>query len=232
MWNRIYVNRAATLLLVGICLTLASSAEARQSRLVAPVITAVAPQPLVARAAPQRLTITGSNFRSGLSLSVAAPDGRKQTYAGPAILARGETSFEVALILAARGPYTLIVTNPEGGGSSDQFVVRVQPAASRAAVVPRIAQVLPAPLTKDPRPQVINIRGDRFVRGLSVYLTSPIGMVFEFKGTSLSAVTESSISLSVVLDMTGDYAVLVTNPSGESSNSVTVSVIMGAGITK
>ena len=86
--------------------------------------------------------------------------------------------------------------------------------------------MLPDQLTKDPQPQVITVRGERFVQGLSVSLTDPIGTVYRFKGPAVGSVTSTSFDLSVVFEMTGDYTIMVTNPSGESSNSVTLTVVM------
>jgi hypothetical protein len=38
--------------------------------------------------------------------------------------------------------------------------------------------------------------------------------------------TATSFSVSVAIEMTGDYSLMVTNPSGESSNNVTITVVM------
>jgi hypothetical protein len=199
-----------------------------QERLLAPVISSVAPQAPLRSAAAQVLTIGGVNFANGLSLTVMEPDGRKQSYTGTTIEARRDTSFRVSVILAATGAYTLIVTNPDGV-ASDPFVLKGQPAAqppAAARVTPKVDRVLPEQLTKDPLPQTLSVTGERFVEGLSVYLTDPIGTVFMIKGSALGSFTASSFSVSVVIEMTGDYTLLVTNPSGESSNSVTIKVVM------
>jgi len=199
-----------------------------QERLLAPVISSVAPQAPSRKTTAQELTISGVNFSSGLSLTVVEPDGRKVSYTGTAIQARRDTSFKVSVILVATGAYTLIVTNPDGA-VSDPFVLKGQPAAqapTAARITPQIDRVLPEQATKDPLPQTLAVTGERFVEGLSVYLTDPIGTVYLIKGSALGSFTATSFSVSVVIEMTGDYTLMVTNPSGESSNSATIKVVM------
>jgi hypothetical protein len=198
-----------------------------QERLLGPVISSVAPQAPSRSATVQVLTISGVNFSDGLSLTVVEPDGRKQSYTGPAIQARRDTSFKASVTLAATGPYTLIVTNPDGA-ASDPFVLKGFGSAQSATpgISPKIDRVLPGELTKDPLPQTLAVTGEHFVQGLSVYLTDPIGTVYLLKGSVLGAFTATSFTVSAALEMTGEYTLLVTNPSGESSNSMTIKVVM------
>jgi hypothetical protein len=221
-------KRTASLAIAVACFALASGLRLQgQERLVAPVITSVDPRSPMVKAEPQLLTITGSNFLAGVSLNVAEPDGRKRTIEGNAILARRETSFQVSLVLAAPGAYTLTATNPDRG-TSDQYVVKVQVGAPSAGAPPKVDRVMPELIAKDPQPQILKISGERFVAGLSVSMSDPIGTVYKFNGSSLGALTATSFDLSVALDMVGDYTLMVTNPSGESSNSVTFKVTMRA----
>jgi hypothetical protein len=190
-----------------------------QSKLVNPGISSVTPAAPARSASAQVLTITGTSFSAGLSLDVVGPDGRKQTYAGPAIQTRRETSFQAAVLLATPGNYTLTVTNPDGA-TSEPFIVKGQPATA----APTIDGVLPAQVTKDPDPQVLTVSGGRFVDGLAASVTDPAGTVFLLKGPAIGAVSASSFTLSMAFEMVGDYSLLVTNPSGDSSNTVTVKV--------
>jgi hypothetical protein len=195
---------------------------ASQERLLGPVISSVAPQAPARSATAQVLTISGVNFSNGLSLTVVEPDGRKVSYTGTEILTRRDTSFKVSVKLAASGAYTLIVTNPDGA-ASDPFVLKSPPSAV-AELAPKIERVLPSQLTKDPSPQTLSVTGDHFVQGLSVYLTDPIGTVYLMKGAELGSFTATSFSVSVSIEMTGEYTLMVTNPSGGSSNSMTIKV--------
>ena len=198
-----------------------------QEQLLGPVISSVAPPAPSRSATVQVLTISGVNFADGLSLTVVEPDGRKQSYTGPAIQARRDTSFKASVTLAAPGPYTLIVTNPDGA-ASDPFVLKGAGSAQPATpgISPKIDRVLPGEPTKDPLPQTLAVTGEHFVQGLSVYLTDPIGTVYLLKGSVLGSVTATSFTVSAALEMTGEYTLSVTNPSGESSNSMTIKVVM------
>ena len=198
-----------------------------QERLLGPVISSVAPQAPSRSATVQVLTISGVNFSDGLSLTVVEPDGRKQSYTGSAIQARRDTSFKASVTLAAPGPYTLIVTNPDGA-ASDPFVLKGSGSAQPATpgISPKIDRVLPGEPTKDPLPQTLAVTGEHFVQGLSVYLTDPIGTVYLLKGSVIGSFTATSFTVSAALEMTGEYTLLVTNPSGESSNSMTIKVVM------
>jgi len=40
------------------------------------------------------------------------------------------------------------------------------------------------------------------------------------------ATFSDTFSVSVSIEMTGDYTLMVTNPSGDSSNSVTIKVVL------
>jgi hypothetical protein len=155
------------------------------------------------------------------------PDGRKQSYTGTAIQARRDTSFKTSVTLAAAGPYNLIVTNPDGA-ASDPFVLKGSASAQPAApgISPKIDRVLPGELTKDPLPQTLAVTGEHFAQGLTVYLTDPIGTVFLIKGSALGSFTATSFTVTAALETTGDYTVMVTNPSGQSSNSMTIKVVL------
>lgn len=219
-------KNTAVLAVAVVCLALGSVRQAQgQARILAPIISSAEPRSPHPSEAPQLLTIRGTTFLAGLSLSVAAPDGRTVNYAGAAIRARNETSFQVSVVLAAPGAYTLIATNPDRS-TSDPFVLKVQLSVPSAEARPKIDRILPDQLTKDPQPQVLKFSGERFALGLTVSLTDPLGTVYLFKSPAVQSLTVASFDLSIVLDMTGDYAVMVTNPSGESSNRLAFTVVM------
>ena len=84
----------------------------------APAITSVAPAAPVRNARPQALTVTGSDFQSGLSLAVTSPGGQTTIVRGKDLLAQRATSFQVRLLIDTKGVYSLVVTNPDGGASA------------------------------------------------------------------------------------------------------------------
>jgi len=190
-----------------------------QSRLVSPEISSMSPASPARSASAQTLTISGRNFSPGMSLEVTSPDGRTLRFAGPAIQSGRETSFQVAVILAVAGGYTLIVTNPDGAASAP-FAFKGRASAGK----PKIDRVTPGQLTVDSEPQLLTVTGERFVPGLVVYLTDPIGVVYLVKGPAIGPVTATFFEVSVVLEMEGEYTLMVTSPSDESSAEVTLKV--------
>jgi hypothetical protein len=83
-----------------------------------PLITAVSPPALVASATDQMLTVSGSNFQAGLTITVVAPNGSASTVAGSRIQTVTSTSFRMPITAAAAGLWSLRVTNPSGQQSN------------------------------------------------------------------------------------------------------------------
>jgi len=100
----------------------------------APAITSVAPQnPAIGN---QVLTVTGSGFEPGLTVTLGLPGGGFSTISGVQIGSVTAGSFQVAVTLAAAGAYTLQVNNPDGGKSSPfTFGVATAPDIADGGVV-------------------------------------------------------------------------------------------------
>jgi len=182
-----------------------------------PSITGVTPQAPPLSVKPQVLTVIGEGFRSGLALEVTTPGGAVQTISGPAISAVRATSFQVSLTLDAAGRYSLVVINDDGKKSS-AYPVEVK----QAARAPAIDRVTPQELSKSHDPQIVTLTGRDFSPGLKVSLTDPTGTVSVV--TALEKIEAQTVVVGLVFEQTGIYSVMVTNPSGESSNSVSVTI--------
>jgi hypothetical protein len=83
------------------------------TQLSAPAITSIAPSALKASALSQTITVTGSGFLSGFTVTVATSSAS----ISPAASAITPTSFQISAVFAA-GSYTVSVKNPDGGTSS------------------------------------------------------------------------------------------------------------------
>ena len=211
-----------TVALVGFVVgfTLDDAASARRAEAPTPHITSVAPTPLKPSNAPQTLTVTGTGFASGLTLIVTTPGGQTQRFTAGDVKSARETSFQVEMLLGTAGNYSLVVTNPSGD-ASEPFALTV---GSASGAGPRIDRTQPDHATRDPQPQVIKLVGQNFAAGLSVTLTDPIGTATVIGGSAIGDVTPVTATLSLVLDKSGQYSLMITNPSGESSNAVSLDV--------
>jgi hypothetical protein len=193
-----------------------------------PHVTSVAPSPIVMNSKPQALKVTGTGFAPGLTVEVTQL-GNTETFSGAAVRSQASTSFEISVVFAQPGPATLVVRNTDGG-VSDPFTVRVEapepgrPDRPAPQTMPSIDRVVPDKVTKGSTPQALTFNGNNFVQGLSVSVTDPTGNVTVLKGTALETVTRELVKLSMVLDISGEYSFLITNPSGQASNSVIVNV--------
>lgn len=184
-----------------------------------PVITAVAPLTPSPSPQAQTVTVNGRDFQPKLSLTVRTPEGGTLQYKDEAIQSQRESSFEVAVIFATPGKYSLVVTNPDGG-MSDPFVVEAR--AEQKPPTPVIDRVLPDQITKHQEPQELTVQGQRFAAGLRVIVTDPLGT--EVLDPVVREVTPTSFKLSVKLETAGPYNLVVTNPSGAVSNVATIVV--------
>src|SRR5262245_59359235 len=91
----------------------------------APVITSVSPAELIASPVAQAITVTGTNFRSGLSFAMGLKDSAPSVIDGTSITNVTGTSFQASVTIAVAGTYEFHVTNP-GPVTSNAFTLAVQ----------------------------------------------------------------------------------------------------------
>lgn len=178
-----------------------------------PVISNVAPAAPAPSTKPQLLTIAGQDFLPQLTLTVAEPGGNRNVFQGDAIRARTNTSFQVSLVLATAGTYSLVVTNTDGG-ISPPFAIGVK-APSPAADVPIIEKIDPSEPTKRQDAQPLIIHGQKFSSGLRAIVTDPMGA--DVPELTVAKVTPNSFELTIRLEHAGEYTMVVSNPSGAVS---------------
>jgi hypothetical protein len=177
-----------------------------------PRIDSVSPPSPARSANPQTITVVGEDFQAGLRLDMTTPSGEQQAVQGDAIGARRPTSFQASLLFNAIGRYELVVTNTDGG-KSPPFVVEVK---APVADAPVISRVTPAEVVKRPEAQALQVEGAKFATGLRAIVTDPAGA--DVTEAVVAKLTPNSFELSVRLDQTGDYSLMVSNPSGAVSN--------------
>lgn len=194
---------------------------------VPPTVTSVTPAPIVASATPQVLRVTGTGFAPGLVVELMA-QGATETFSGAAIQGQRATSFEISVVLAQPGAASLVVRNTDGG-VSEPFAVTVvgrqpQPPEPAPQPLPIIDRIDPDKAARSTVAIPLILSGKQFAVGLQVTMTDPTGTVTVIQGTSIEAVTPTTVRFQAVLEISGEYTFAVTNPRGRPSNSVVVIV--------
>jgi hypothetical protein len=182
-----------------------------------PKITGIVPDKPTVSPKAVTLVVNGEDFQSGLSLQVTTPGGDVRTLAGMDIAAQRAVSFQVQFTFDAEGRYAFVVLNHDGK-RSPPFNVEAKRVANR----PNIDQVTPAEFTKSPEPQVVTLTGRNFQPGLKLSITDPTGTVTV--ADRIDKIDAQAVVVRLVFEQSGSYAVMVTNTSGESSNTVSLSV--------
>jgi hypothetical protein len=76
--------------------------------------------------------------------------------------------------------------------------------------------------SKSPEPQIVTLTGRNFQPGLKLSVTDPTGTVTV--ADRIDKIDAQAVVVRLVFEQSGSYALMVTNPSGESSNTVSLSV--------
>jgi len=179
--------------------------------LAAPAISGVTPSALVAGSAAQTVTVTGTNFRAGLSVTFGIKGGTPTTIPGSQVSNLTATSFQIAVTVAKTGAYEFLVTNPDGQASAAFDVLARSPS-------PTIASVSPSSLKASPAVQVITLTGANFSDGLSLALTFSDGTSTTVSGSSITSVTPTSVQASVILSSAGNDSIRVSTADGVASD--------------
>ena len=182
-----------------------------------PVISSVAPRNPIASRQAQTLVINGDHFGRDITVTVYGPNGTVTQIPRDNIASLRTTSFQITLPLAVNGSYSFVVANGNGQ-KSEKFTV-----VTRAASQPWIDTVQPETVSKSQEGQQVSLMGGNFATaGLKVSVTDPTGTVKLVD--SIDKVTAESVVFRVKFEFSGRYEIIVTNPNGETSNTVTVTV--------
>ena len=217
-----------TLSTVFTSIILASALSGVMGTVEPPHVTSVSPSPILTSPKPQVLKVSGTGFAPGLIVELTQ-QGNTETFSGAAVRGQSSTSFEIAVVAAQPGAATLVVRNTDGG-VSDPFALKIEagqagrPEGPVPQTLPVIDRVIPDKATKGTVAQLLTFSGNNFLQGLSVSVTDPTGSVTVIKGTAIDSVTRETVKINIVLDIAGEYTFLITNPPGQSSNSVVVIV--------
>src|SRR5262249_30390169 len=147
-----------------------------------PQITSISPATPTANGSNQTVTVDGSQFQSGLTVSVTFPGG-SSTLSGTQIQNVTASSFQMIILVGTTGSYTIRVNNPDGGTSN---------VLSFNVAGPAISSVSPNPVTGSNTAQPFTINGSGFVSGDTVTLRDKTaGQIFTNR--TISSLTTDQI---------------------------------------
>ena len=181
-------------------------------------ITAVTPETPLQSPAPQTLLVQGRNFLSEPVLFITDPNGGERVVAGPDINDRQISSFRATVLFTLPGRHELRV-GPSAGAQSPPFAVIVR----STETAPIIFAISPPTVVRGPTTWVVTIDGLNFDPGAMVTITDPEGVVTLLSAGQMLSATASALQFTRVFSRAGFYTFVVTNPTGEMSNTVTVS---------
>jgi subtilase family serine protease len=176
---------------------------------VAPSIASLSPNPMKGSNTAQTLTINGTGFVAGLSIKVGTA-----TY-GPSQLTSVSATKVVLNVTVGTAAQNLAV----------QAINTTGPASNTAALQvtgtpPAIGALSPNPMTGSNNGQVLTIAGTGFQPGLTLQIGSTM-----LASSQLMSVTAAGIQVNLIVGLTTRaFAVTVTNPDGQVSNSVNFQV--------
>lgn len=183
------------------------------SLLVPPSISSISPSSPFSSPADQDVTVFGSNFVSGLTVTVTFPGGGTGTLSGSQILNVTSSSFIMRVTLNGTGVWRIRVNNPNGEQSNTfQFnVITASP--------PSITSISPSSPTTSNSNQNVNVFGSNFQSGLTVTVFIPGGGTATLSGTQIQNVTSTSFTMVITLNVLGQYGIRVNNPNGMQSGT-------------
>jgi len=182
-----------------------------------PSISSISPSSPTRNDSNQNISVSGSNFVSGLTVTVFIPGGGTATLSGSQIQSVTSTSFTMVITLNVVGQYGIRVNNPSGA-QSNTFNFNVQ------AANPSISSVSPATPTRSDSDQNVSVSGSNFVSGLTVTVFIPGGGTATLSGSQIQSVTSTSFTMVVTLNVVGQYGIRVNNPGGAQSNTFNFNV--------
>jgi hypothetical protein len=182
-----------------------------------PSISSISPSTPTASSSNQTLTVYGSQFQSGLTVTVGFPGGGSTTLSGSQIQSVTAASFQMIITLNGSGAWTIKVNNPDGG-QSNTFSFAV------ATASPSISSILPASPIHGSGNQTITVYGNSFQSGLTVTAFFPSGGSTALSGSQIQSVTVSSFQMIITLNSTGSWGIRVNNPDDKQSNTLNFNV--------
>ena len=175
-------------------------------------ITQIGSTSIVASSSVQSVTITGTNFQPGLTLTVAETGGPTQTFSGTALTNFSPTSFQVAVVFATAGSYAFSVAAPGTTVSTPMTLSVRLPGVM-------LSSVLPASVVSGGSVQTITVTGANFLSSVVLTVNEIGGSVQTFSGSQLANLTATSFQVGVTFATVGTYNFTVSATSTSNASA-------------
>lgn len=183
----------------------------------APAVASISPASPTVSSGSQSITVNGTGFQSGLTVTLIAPGGGSTTVSGAQIQNLTAVSFVMSATLATAGTWSLRVNNPDGGQSTIfGFTV-----GSSANPLPSLSSISPSAATAGASAFTLTVNGSNFVSGAIVRWNGANRTTTFVSSTQLTAqISASDITAA------GSASITVSNPApgGGVSNALTFTV--------
>jgi hypothetical protein len=180
-------------------------------------------EPAVITPGPDLVSIVvhGSNFLGTMQLVIAKSDGTSQTFSGSDLQNRSTTAFGVRALFTTPGVYSFLVANTPGD-SVTPFVLTVSGNSSVGS--PTITSLTPVSTVRSINPQILSLAGTNFDPTMTIMVFDPLGFPTIYSQPQLAVSSDTSATLSIVLNQLGTYTFRVILSDGRSSNQMSIPV--------
>lgn len=187
-----------------------------------PAVSSINPSSPISGNVDQNVTVSGTNFQAGLTVTVTFPNGGTGTLSGTQIQNVTSTSFIMRITLGTSGNWSMRVNNSDGG-QSNPFGFKVL-SNVQAPTIFSINPSIPVVRSTD---QDVFVSGNNFQQNLVVDITFPSGGGTTLSGTQIQNVTSTSFIMRATLSGAGDWTIKVRNPDGGQSSVFSFTVTNG-----
>lgn len=94
---------------------------------------------------------------------------------------------------------------------------------------PRITEITPNVIQASTGPQLIVVKGEAFINGLTLEVNSPAGSSIALSGNDIQSVASNEFQANVTFDVPGNYTLRVRNPNGAQSTAFSILIGGSAG---
>jgi hypothetical protein len=191
-----------------------------------PFIGSVSPTSPIAGPGDQAITVTGSGFYTGQTMTVTLPGGGTSTLSGAQMVNLTPTSFTALMTLAHPGTYGLLLTSPNTiSGNTFNLIARA------ATTTPTLVSISPAVPTAGPNDQPLTVYGSDIPASFTVVISFPRGGSATLSGAQVQNTQAGGFTLLARLLDDGIYRMQLRADDGRVSNELSFRVDPVAPVT-